>query len=315
MSFPPPNPHPTPNAPRAFIGFPPDQIGLSHSHELTRNVLLPARPAHSSRLSRFCCREHEAKRYKGSTWRISASLRRTLRYYLGSVAFGAFLIALIQAIRIVFAYVQRKLEPAAKNNQQLKFLLLCIQCCLMCLQKAIEVVTRNAYIFSALKGESFCSSGGRVFGLIRKHGSVFMLVNVLGEIIMFLGKITIAVICGWGAYVLLDTLPQFRRGGEQELSSTWLPVIVVLFFAYATASGFMMIFDLSVDSVLVCYVTDVDENGGKAVHFDKERLDAEGKAKRAAEKGAADKGAAAAADSKAAATAGGKPLAGVAPTV
>lgn len=40
----------------------------------------------------------------------------------------------------------------AKNNQNLKFLLYCIQCCLACIQKAIEVVTRNAYIFVALKG-------------------------------------------------------------------------------------------------------------------------------------------------------------------
>jgi len=233
--------------------------------------------------------EMEKKRYNGSRWVIGSSLRRTLRYYLGSIAFGAFLIALIQAIRAVFAYIQRKLEPAAKNNSQLRFVLCCIQCCLACLQKAIEVVTRNAYIYTALKGESFCASGGRVFSLVRKHGSVFVLVNVLGEVIMFLGKATIAVASGWAGYVLLDNVADFKRGGKAELSSTWLPILVIVFFAYAVASGFMMIFDLSVDSVLVCYCTDVDENG-VAIHFDKAKLDAKGKAKEKADAAAAKPG-------------------------
>ncbi len=211
----------------------------------------PARPSAPRRNNL----DLEKKRYVGSKWRIGASLYRTLRYYLGSVAFGSFLIAFIQAVRIVFAYVQRKLEPQAKNNSYLRFVLCCIQCCLKCLQSLVEVVTRNAYVFTALKGESFCSSGRRVFGLIRKHGSVFLVVNVLGEIIMFLGKVVIAGLCGWGAYVLLDNLADFKPGGKAELSSTWLPILVTVFFAYATASGFMMIFDLTVDSVLVCYCT------------------------------------------------------------
>ncbi len=228
--------------------------------------------------------------YKGSTWRIASSLRRVLRYSLGSIAFGSFLIALIQAIRAVCAYIQRKLEPAAKNNSQLRFLLCCVQCCLKCLQKAIEVVTRNAYIYTALKGDSFCGAGARVFGLVRKHGSVFVMVNILGEVIMFLGKITIATACGWGAYVLLDNIADFKPGGKNELSSTWLPILVTVFFAYATASGFMMIFDLSVDTVLVCYCTDMEENGGKALHYEGSSLDAKAKAKAIADARAGHKG-------------------------
>lgn len=50
------------------------------------------------------------------------------------------------------AYIQKKLEPQAKNNSSLRFMLCCIQCCLKCLQTMIEVVTRNAFVFVALKG-------------------------------------------------------------------------------------------------------------------------------------------------------------------
>jgi hypothetical protein len=92
--------------------------------------------------------------------------------------------------------------------------------------QCVEVVTRNTYIFIALKGESFCSSGRRVFKLILDHAGVLVMVNVLGEIIMFLGKIIIATASAWVAYLLLDRLTQFQPGEVNELSSTWLPILV-----------------------------------------------------------------------------------------
>jgi hypothetical protein len=52
---------------------------------------------------------------------------------------------------------------------------------LWCIQKCVEVLTTNAYIYIALKGEGFCAAGGRVFGLIVAHGGVFVVVGVLGE--------------------------------------------------------------------------------------------------------------------------------------
>lgn len=245
---------------------------------------------------------------------ILGSLYRTVRYYLGTVAFGSLLIAIIQFIRMVFAYIQRKMKDQAENNSSIKFIFCCIQCCLKCLQSLVEIVTRNAYVFVALKGDSFCGAGRRVFSLIVNHGSVFAVVNVLGEVLMFLGKVVISCVCAWGAYVLLGYLPEFQTGGPNELSSTWLPILVTTFFAYATASGFMMIFDLSVDTVLVCYVTDIDENvtrnGGDSkfkfpLHIAADKLNVK---KKMADQDAASK---AAKDAKAAPT----PAVGKAPSV
>ncbi len=112
-------------------------------------------------------------------------------------------------------------------------------------------------------------------------------------------QILIAVLSAWGAYVLLDNLPEFQVGGTSELSSTWLPILVVLFFAYAIASGFMMVFDLSVDSVLVCFCTDIDENkkrngdaGNFPIHVESDMFSIKAKMAAAdAEKAAKGKGA------------------------
>jgi hypothetical protein len=41
---------------------------------------------------------------------------------------------------------------------------------------------------------------------------------------------------------------------------TYLVILVTMFFSYAVASAFMSVFDLAVDSVLICYITDIEEN-------------------------------------------------------
>ena len=113
----------------------------------------------------------EGEKYDGGSGsHLCAALSRTLRYYLGSVAVGSFLIAVVQMVRLAFAYLQNKLKDQAQKNMALKFLLYCVQCLLACLEALVKVVTRNSFIFIQLKGDSFCGAGSRVFMLIVKHG-------------------------------------------------------------------------------------------------------------------------------------------------
>jgi choline transporter-like protein 2/4/5 len=220
----------------------------------------------------------EEEAYKGSPLFLYSSIDRTLRYYLGSVALGSFLIAIVQMARLAMVYIQNKLKDQADKNPILKFLMCCIQSCLACLELLVKVVTRNSYIFMQLKGDSFCGSGARVFGMIIKHGSVFAIVNVLGDVLLFMGKCGISALCGWGAFVLLENISQFKKGGENQLSSTWMPVLVTMFFSYCVASGFMDVFNLTIDTILVCYVTDCDEHSGTASRMQANHLDAKGRA-------------------------------------
>ena len=145
------------------------------------------------------------------------------------------------------------------------------------------MINRNAYVYIALKGYGYCEAVRSVFGLIVSYTAVLMFVNVLSEIMVFLGKALITAACGWFAYAILDNYgpfqvcrcchgvraaagfahpPRYRlqTGGAQQISSTWLVILVTMFFSYAIASAFMSVFDLAVDSVLICYVTDIEEN-------------------------------------------------------
>jgi solute carrier family 44 (choline transporter-like protein), member 2/4/5 len=72
---------------------------------------------------------------------------RTFRYHMGSIAFGSLLIAVIQFIRAVMAYLQRHSKAMQEGNRLVKAMFCCVQCCLKCLQTLVEVFTRNAFIF------------------------------------------------------------------------------------------------------------------------------------------------------------------------
>lgn len=72
-------------------------------------------------------------------------------YHVGSVSFGAFLIAVITMIRVVFEYLVKQYEAIGnKENPLVKAVFCAIRCVLYCLDKYVKFITKNAYIQIAL---------------------------------------------------------------------------------------------------------------------------------------------------------------------
>jgi len=68
------------------------------------------------------------------------------RYHMGSIAFGALVIAIMQMIKILFEYIRKKFEKAVGNNPIVKCIICMIRCCIYCLDKCVRCITKNAYI-------------------------------------------------------------------------------------------------------------------------------------------------------------------------
>eukprot|EP00959_Pyramimonas_sp_CCMP1952_P157441 3292448-Pyramimonas_sp.AAC.1 len=70
---------------------------------------------------------------------LKESLKRTLRFHMGSVALGAFIIAIVEFVRVVLHYMKAKAEQTAKavaNGTAANFVGRCfcyVECCLCCL--------------------------------------------------------------------------------------------------------------------------------------------------------------------------------------
>lgn len=133
---------------------------------------------------------------EGSDSPYSTSIFRSFKwaawYHCGSVTFGAFLIAVITMLRIIFEYMVYQAEKmGVKDN----FVYKCVKCyiryILWCLDKYVKFITKNAFIQIALSNISFCPAAWKSFWLVIRNAGRFSATTMVGFIMMLLGKGTI----------------------------------------------------------------------------------------------------------------------------
>lgn len=127
-------------------------------------------------------------------------------FHCGSIAFGAFCIAVITMIRIVFEYLANKYESmAGKDGTLYKVVTCAMRCVLWCLDQYVKFITKNAFIQIALHNKAFCPSAMAAFFLIIRHAGRFGSAAIIGWIIMMLGKGTIMGVSGYITVLIIKS--------------------------------------------------------------------------------------------------------------
>mmetsp|Transcript_22525 Transcript_22525/g.76592 ORF Transcript_22525/g.76592 Transcript_22525/m.76592 type:complete len:700 (-) Transcript_22525:204-2303(-) len=215
---------------------------------------------------------------------VKKSAYRAIRYHMGTIAFGAFLIAVIQFVRYILEYVDKKTRKAQKNNKLLKFFMCIIKYCMWYLEQVVKYITRNAYIVSAIDGSSFCTSAIRaVFILVSNAGKV-LAVNTVGDFLLFLGKMCVTMGVACLAFLLADMSMYTDADSDYYLYSPFLCILIAVLLGYQIASVFMSVYEMAIDTILLSYCIDCSKHGGKAPHAPKLIADAVGEGKAAAER-------------------------------
>ncbi len=189
------------------------------------------------------------------------SFRKMTWFHSGSAAFGSFLVALLQFIRIIVAYMVHQMKKAGKDNIFIKYAACIVQYCLWYLQKIIEWINRNTYIMIAIEGKSFCWSAWEAISLIFNNILTVGAVNVIGDILLFLGKFSVAACAGLLAFLMLDS--DTYTTGESKVSSPLLVVIFCVLFGFVIASLFMSVVEMAIDTTLLSFCKDCKIHGGK----------------------------------------------------
>lgn len=185
----------------------------------------------------------------GSSTVLNA-IRQSMWYHMGTAAFGSLIIAIIQTIRAIVTYIQKKIEEVDSDNRAMKCAACCCQCCFACLEKCMRFLNKHAYIQTAIFSTNFCISAKNGFFLILRNFGRIGAISFVSEIVVVIGKVFIAVITGASAYVLMNTYI------SDEVESVVGPVVVVMILTYAVASLFFSIFSMAVDTVLQCFIAD-----------------------------------------------------------
>ncbi|XP_064650340.1 choline transporter-like protein 2 isoform X2 [Lineus longissimus] len=191
---------------------------------------------------------------------LAASCFRAFRYHLGSMAFGSLLVAIVQMIRAVLEYFDRKCRGS--ENPLAKFVLKCMKCCFWCLEKFIKFINKNAYIMIAVYGKNFCSSAKHSFSLIMRNIVRTVVVDKVSDFVLFVSKMVVVGLVGAAAYFFFDGRIPFLNNYTPSLNYYFVPVIVIVIGAYVIATCFFSVYSMGVDTLYLCFLEDLERNDG-----------------------------------------------------
>ncbi|CAH1108165.1 unnamed protein product [Psylliodes chrysocephalus] len=184
---------------------------------------------------------------------VLQSAENLVRYHLGSVALGSFLIATVQFARVLLKITEKYLKK--KDGKCIDCMLKCCQCCLYCFEKILKYITRNAYIEVAIYGYPFCKAGQQAFKLLSSNVLRVAAINSVGDFVLFLGKVVVVI-----ATVLIGIKMLQYKDGLQHM---WVPVTLAGLFAYFVAHCFMTVYEMAIDTIFLCFCEDCEQNDGE----------------------------------------------------
>ncbi|XP_036427414.1 choline transporter-like protein 2 [Colossoma macropomum] len=191
---------------------------------------------------------------------IFSSLGRALRYHTGSLAFGSLILSIIQVIRVILEYLEKKLKVA--ENKAARFILRCLKCCFWCLEKCIKFLNRNAYIMVAIYGKNFCTSAKNAFFLLMRNIVRVFVLDKVTDFLLFLGKLLIVGIVGVCSFFFFSGKIKVVEEAAPSLNYYWVPIVTVVFGAYIIAHGFFSVYGMCVDTLFLCFLEDLERNDG-----------------------------------------------------
>ncbi|XP_039976472.1 choline transporter-like protein 1 [Xiphias gladius] len=183
---------------------------------------------------------------------ILSSVLRLVRYHLGTVAKGSFIITLVKIPRLILMYIHNQLK--GKENVCARCLLKTCICCLWCLEKCLNYLNQNAYAATAINSTSFCTSARDAFVILVENALRVATINAIGDFVLFLGKILIVTSTAFAGVLLLNY--------QRDYAEWLLPLIIVCLFSFLVAHCFLSIFEIVVDVLFLCFAIDTKYNDG-----------------------------------------------------
>ncbi|KAM3864880.1 choline transporter-like protein 1 [Diretmus argenteus] len=183
---------------------------------------------------------------------ILSSMVRALRYHLGTIAKGAFIITLVKIPRLILTYVHSQLK--GKENACARCMLKACVCCLWCLEKCLAYLNQNAYTATAINSTSFCTSARDAFVILVENALRVAAINTVGDFVLFLGKVLVVSCTAFAGILALN---------YQRDYTVWvLPLLIVCVFSFLVAHCFLSVFEIVVDVLFLCFAVDTKYNDG-----------------------------------------------------
>ncbi|XP_029841006.2 choline transporter-like protein 1 isoform X2 [Ixodes scapularis] len=183
---------------------------------------------------------------------ICTSGHYLLRYHLGSVLLGSFLVALVKLLRALLKWIEKQLSGRFSSC---KVLLKVCQVCLCCFERFLKFLNRNAFILVAIHGYPFCKAAREAFSLLSKNVLRVAAINCVGDFVIFMAKVGVIAGTTLIGYEIL-------KMKNEALHYIWLPLVVGGVFAFLISHCFLSVYEMTIDTLFLCFCEDCQMNDG-----------------------------------------------------
>lgn len=141
---------------------------------------------------------------------VIGSTCRAMTTSFGSICFGSFLVALIQALRA--------LANEAQSNGDAQLLACIASCILGCIQGCVEYFNKWAFVYVGLYGYSYLEAGKNVITLFKNRGWDAIITDDLIGNVLFLVSAIVGGIAGVIGIILNETTDWFATTGGNSVA-------------------------------------------------------------------------------------------------
>ena len=197
---------------------------------------------------------------------VLKSIAIAFRFHLGSIAFGSILVAMVQLVRYIAAYIDARTKKIQGTNKVMAALMCVVHCLLKCLETCVKFISRNAFIMTAMYGDPFCVATKNAFFTISANLAQVATITFLGDIIIRFGQVLISMTAALACWVYLDSFPEYSVGGDLELNTFSWPVFLCWVIAWFVSHEVLSIYDIAVDTILLSFCQDTKLAKHKSGH-------------------------------------------------
>lgn len=186
---------------------------------------------------------------------LTRAFFQTAFYHMGTLAFGALILAICRMIRLVLEYINKKVKKF--DNAVTRAIMCCMRCFFWMLESFLRFINKNAYIMCAIHGKSFCPSAKDAFNLLMRNCLRVVTLDKVTDFLFFLSKLLLTAGAGVSTYYFLTINPNIIK-----LNYNLVPTTVVVIASFIMTSVFFGVYSMAVDTLFLCFLEDCERNDG-----------------------------------------------------
>jgi hypothetical protein len=174
----------------------------------------------------------------------------------GSLALGSLILTLVSILRFM---VESAANSAEGEGDGIAKVIGCMARCIMwVLESLIEHLSKLAYAYMAVSGDSFCESAWNGFILNLKHLASFVFALRIAGLFVFMGVVSVTCVNTLVGYLLAT----YALKDAADTTSIVPSLMAFALVSFIVAVVFLGNFDEAVLATLVCFAVDSDLHDG-----------------------------------------------------